>query len=143
MAETCLLDTSALIAFTEEEPGADRVKALLESAARGESAVHGCFVSLTEIQYITTNEQGAEVARQTMETIKRLPITWHHSDDALCADAAELKSNHRLSFADAFVGAAAKRLNATLIHKDPEFASLAGKMQLEMLPPKNDVTGGK
>ena len=65
-----------------------------------------------------------------------MTATWQHSDEALCASAAEVKAAHKVSFADSFVVAAALRLNATLVHKDPEFASIAGPLKQEMLPPK-------
>ena len=46
-------------------------------------------------------------------------LTW--SQDALCSEAAKLKAAHKLSFADSFVAATAKRFDALLVHKDPEF----------------------
>ena len=69
-----------------------------------------------------------------------MTATWQHSDEALCASAAEVKAAHKVSFADSFVVAAALRLNATLVHKDPEFASIAGPLKQEMLPPQTAAT---
>ncbi len=64
------------------------------------------------------------------------PICWHHSDDALCGEAAKLKAAYKVSFADAFVAATAARLDAVLVHKDPEFDAVKGVMKLHPLPPK-------
>ena len=140
MADRFLLDTSAFITFLQGEPGAPRVLELLEKAARRELEVFACFVSLTEVQYITFHDFGIEAARKTIADLKRLTVTWLHSDEALCASAAEVKVAHKVSFADSFVVAAALRLNATLVHKDPEFASIAGPLKHEMLPPKTVAT---
>jgi predicted nucleic acid-binding protein len=63
-------------------------------------------------------------------------VKWHHSDDALCGTAAKLKAANKRSFADAFVAALAQRLDATLIHKDPEFLALTDAVKQRMLPPK-------
>lgn len=68
--------------------------------------------------------------------MKAWPIQCLHSDDALCGSAAKLKAAHKVSLADAFVAATAMRFDATLIHKDPEFISLAGIIKQEMLPRK-------
>jgi hypothetical protein len=60
----------------------------------------------------------------------------HHSDNEWCSAAAKLKAAHKLSFADSFVVSLVQRLNATLVHKDPEIAALAGALKQQMLPPK-------
>jgi PIN domain nuclease of toxin-antitoxin system len=57
VAETFVLDTSALLTFIEDEPGADQVQAALFEAAAGRSQLYACFVSLTEVQYITLQER--------------------------------------------------------------------------------------
>ncbi len=139
MADRFLLDTSAFVTFLQGEPGAPRVLELLEQAALHEAEVFACFVSLTEVQYITFHDFGDEAARKAITDLKRLAITWQHSDEALCASAAEVKARHKVSFADAFVAAAALRVEATLVHKDPEFASVTILVKQEMLPPKTSA----
>jgi predicted nucleic acid-binding protein len=143
MAERFLLDTSAFVAFFQAEPGASRVLDLLERAARHEVEVFACFVSLTEVQYITFYDYGEEAARKAIADLKRLTLSWQHSDDALCASAADLKAMHKVSFADAFVVAAALRFEAVLVHKDPELAAIPSPLRQEMLPPRSAVAGTK
>jgi hypothetical protein len=48
VADTFLLDTSAFLAPTDKEAGAERVRDLLRAARRGELDLHASFVSLTE-----------------------------------------------------------------------------------------------
>ena len=131
-----VFDTSAWIALAESEPGADEVEAHVAAAWLGRASIRSSFVTLTELQYIRTNEQGAESAANLMAWVKQQPVQWMHSDDALCGEAARLKAAHKISFADAFVAATALRLNATLVHKDPEFTALSGALKLHSLPPK-------
>ncbi len=69
-------------------------------------------------------------------SIKKFPVHWLHSDEALCASAAELKAQHKLSLADAFLAASARQLGAVLLHKDPELAALGSLVQQELLPLK-------
>lgn len=83
----------------------------------GHAELNACFVSLAEVEYITFREEGQTVADARLGDIRALPIRWYHSDDDLCSAAAKLKAAHKLSFADSFVAALARRLDATLIHK--------------------------
>jgi predicted nucleic acid-binding protein len=136
VAETLLLDTSAIIAFIEDEPGADQVDNALIAADAGLLHLYCCFVTLTEVDYITRQERGEIIADQRMRDLRNLPIQWIHSDDALCSAAAKLKAACRISFADAFVAAAAMLLDATLVHKDPEFLPLKPNLKQTALPPK-------
>ena len=136
MADAVVFDTSAFLMLTGEEPGADTVQQFITDALAGVVELHASFVSLTEIEYITRQKEGEETARERLADIKTLPVQWLHSDEALCGEAAKLKAAHKVSFADAFVAATALRLNATLVHKDPEFDALKRVLKLHALPPK-------
>jgi ribonuclease VapC len=91
---------------------------------------------LTEVEYITIQEEGTFIATIRLDDLAKLPIQWIHSDRALCGESAKLKAKHKISFADSFVAATAMRLNATLVHRDPEFGALAPDLRRTMLPPK-------
>ncbi len=136
MAEAIVLDTSACFALLEDEGGAEVVEKHLFEAQAGDVAVHGSFVTLTEVEYITLQERGEEDAARAIAILEAWPVNWHHSDPAVCSSAAKLKAAHKISFADAFVASLAQSLDATLIHKDPEFLALTGSMKQKMLPPK-------
>jgi ribonuclease VapC len=136
VADAVILDTSAILTLTGNEPGAEEVQSYLAEAIAGHIQLHASFATLTEVDYITTQEEGAEVARQRLADISAMPVQWLHSDAALCHEAARLKTAHKISFADAFVAATARRFDATLVHKDPEFRPLAREVKQHMLPPK-------
>ena len=136
MADAVVFDTSAFLTLTGEEPGADTVQQFITDALADLVVLHASFVSLTEVEYITRQAEGEETARQRLADIEALPVQWLHSDDALCSEAANLKAAHKVSFADAFVAATAQRLNAMLVHKDPEFDALKHVIKLQSLPPK-------
>jgi len=136
VVDVFVLDTSAWIAFNEAETGASEVEAILAGAWLGQVEVHASFVTLTELEYIRTQERDAQQAAELLAFAKAQPVRWHHSDEALCSAAAKLKAAHRLSFADSFVAATAMRLDAVLVHKDPEFDALKDMMKLQPLPPK-------
>lgn len=133
LPDAFLLDTSAFLALVEREPGRDRVRELIEAAIRGEMLLHACFVSLTEVRYIVIYKRGPATADETIAELKALPVRWVHSDDGLCAEAAEWKANHKVSLADAFVVAAAQRVQAIVLHKDPEMLALGALIRQEVL----------
>jgi predicted nucleic acid-binding protein len=97
---------------------------------------HASFATLTELEYIRTQEQDAQQASELLTFVKSQPVKWHHTDDLLCSEAAKLKASYKISFADAFVSATAKRINAVLIHKDPELDALQGVINFIRCPPK-------
>ena len=132
-----VFDTSAILTLIELEAGADQLKEIVLAAINRSTEILGCFVSLTEVEYIARQEEGEDFACRRMADLHSLPIQWVHSDEALCASAAKLKAAHRISFADAFVAATAIRFDATLVHKDPEFLPLAPTLRQLALPPKN------
>ena len=140
MAERFVLDTSAWLALDEREDGWEIVDELLAEAWPGGAELHGCFVTLTELEYIRTQERGSSNAAELLAFVRSQPVAWHHSDDALCSAAAKLKAAHKLSFADSFVAALAEQLGATLVHKDPEFLPLADAVKQRALPPKMGAT---
>lgn len=139
MAEAVVLDTSACFAFLENEAGADIVEKYLLDARAERVAVHASFASLTEVEYITIQERSAADAAAALAKMKGWPVRWHHTDDLLCSEAAKLKAAHKISFADAFVAATALRMDAILVHKDPDFDALSGIIKLHPLPPKTGV----
>ena len=130
-----LLDTSALLALRDNEPGADRVTELLAAAADGGSVCHGCFISLMEVLYRVWKDEGEEAGRAAYYACQRLAIKWRHENSALLERAAEIKARFPVSLADAWIAAAALEVDAVLVHKDPEFERVDGLRQ-ELLPYK-------
>lgn len=128
-----LLDTSALLALRDDEPGAARVAALLDKASGGGAPCHGCFISLMEVLYRVWKDEGKNAGRKAYEACQVLPIQWLHESPELLERAAEIKARFPVSLADAWIAASALELDAILIHKDPEFERIAGLRQ-ESLP---------
>jgi len=105
-------------------------------AIAGRIRLYGSFVSLTEVEYITLQEEGQDAARQRMADLGRC-----HS--AGCTRTRRCAARRRGSRRPtgsrspyAFVAATALRFDATLVHKDPEFRALADIAKQRMLPAK-------
>jgi predicted nucleic acid-binding protein len=130
-----LLDTSALIALRDKEPGAERVATLLIAAYNGKANCHGCFISLMEVLYRVWKDEGEQAARSAYRLCQRFPISWLRESEPLLERAAEIKAKFPVSLADAWIAAASLELDAVLVHKDPEFEKVSG-LQQELLPYK-------
>ena len=129
----CLLDTSALFTFLEDEPGADRV----EQALNQVTTLVPWTVFL-ETYYITLRQEGQAEADRRIALMRHLKvrILWD-MHESIVLTAAKLKAHHRISLADAIIAAFAIRCGAVLIHKDPEFETLTGLLRMEALPYKS------
>jgi ribonuclease VapC len=127
-----VLDASALLALIEDETGAARVEAIL----RKESFALP-WVGLLEVRYITLLERDAEEADRRLALLTQSggEVLWQ-VDPSILRVASEFKAEHSVSFADALTAAYAATRGATLVHKDPEFETLRGKLELEALPYK-------
>ncbi len=130
--ERYLLDTSALLALRDGEPGADQVADLLVQSATGQVTCHGCFITLMEVLYRVWKDEGETAGRDAYANCLDLPIAWQHESPELLKRAAATKAQHPLSLADAWIAAAALEQDAVLIHKDPEFAGLPGLRELRL-----------
>ncbi len=62
MADAVILDTSAILTLTGNEPGADEVQTYLAEAIAGRIRLHGSFASLTEVEYIMFRSEAAHAA---------------------------------------------------------------------------------
>jgi predicted nucleic acid-binding protein len=131
-----VLDTSALIAFIQNEAGADRVEQILKEGRSGNASVYISFVTLAELYYVVWREEGRSAALEIIALVKSLPLGIVESAERLTLLAGSIKANHRLSLADAFVAATASHVGATLIHKDPEMEQFKGFVPTERLPYK-------
>jgi predicted nucleic acid-binding protein len=116
-----LFDSHALLAFFQKEPGADRVDELLRDSRTRPFDIFVCMMNLGEIVYLTKRRFGDEKKIEIVSRIYQLGLTVLSVTDALVFQAAELKAQYALSYADCFALACAVNHSATLVTGDPEF----------------------
>ena len=125
-----VLDSYSLMAFFQDEPGAEKVSALLAEAALKEKPAYLCVVNWGEIYYLTLRRGGKLVAQEAMANIQSLPIELVPADRQLTQIAAELKASHKMSYADAFAAALAKQKKAHLVTGDREFKPIEDEVKI-------------
>ncbi|MDR7523172.1 MAG: type II toxin-antitoxin system VapC family toxin [Armatimonadota bacterium] len=130
MAERYVLDTSAIVAFLGDEPGAGRVERLLRGVQAGQHEVLACSITLMEVFYTALRTKGEDEAVRLLALVRAWPVAWVYPDEKALLQAGRVKAAHRLSVADALIAAVARLGGATLVHKDPEFEALRGQVGL-------------
>ncbi|NQT08487.1 PIN domain-containing protein [Candidatus Bathyarchaeota archaeon] len=120
-----VFDTEPLLAFYMGEEGDTVVEEMLNRVIDGDVKAYINIVNLTELYYILHrfSPEAAEEKTRNLRAygIKVVPLT----DDTLWRLAAEMKSRHPMSLADAYAAATAQVTGSKLIvGRDQEFSSL-------------------
>ncbi|GBE00879.1 tRNA(fMet)-specific endonuclease VapC [bacterium BMS3Bbin06] len=88
-------------------------------------------INLGETFYILARERGIEQAGYFMDVIfPNLPIRNIANTLTDVLEAAKIKSEYSISYADCFAAATAIREDASIVTGDPEFRKLEGKVSI-------------
>jgi ribonuclease VapC len=119
--KTYVLDSSALMTFFEDRPGADKVEELLAKAAEAKHPLLMSVVNWGEVYYSVWRARGQKAADAKLLEIAQLPIEIVGVDMELGKLAASLKAEHNLPYADCFAAALAQASKAALVTSDKDF----------------------
>jgi len=128
-----VLDSYALLAYLNAEAGEKRVQEVLKQAQDEKLKVYFSLISLGEVLYITERRRGLTQAQRVLGLAESLPLTLCEVTRELVLDAAHIKANHTISYADAFVTALAQAESARVLTGDPEFESVEDAVEVEWL----------
>lgn len=128
-----ILDSFALLAYLTDEPSAARIEQLIKDAKEENCHLFLPLINLGEILYITERRGGVAKAQDTLALLRQLPIEILPADEQAVFSAAHIKANFTLSYADAFVVAAAQKEGAIVLTSDPEFQSVKDLIAIEWL----------
>ena len=134
MNERYVLDAWALLAFLQkEEPAGSRVRQLVQEAQNQVVRLFVSIINLGEVYYRIGKTRGQDQADETLEELRRLPITILSAENESVWAAARLRINRLMSYADAFAATAARQLGAILVTGDTELMKLEDELRLEKL----------
>ena len=128
-----VFDSFALLSYLQGETGVERVQTLLQDAEKERCQIYICIINLGEILYIVEREKGLAKAHETLAAIQQLPIEVFPVENHTVLDAAHIKANHALSYADAFAVVCAQQLDAIVLTGDQEFKSVEQVIRVEWL----------
>ena len=119
-----ILDSFAVLAYLQEEAGADEVKAILRQSLSKTCQVYFSIINLGEVIYITEREQSLQKAQKTLAALEQLPIQVLPASRGAVLAAAHIKARYPVAYADAFTIAAAQSMDGIILTGDPEFESV-------------------
>ena len=125
-----VLDSYALLAFFENEKGADKVADLIRQARDKDKPLLLTTVNWGEVLYIAARASGNPAAGKIEEIIDTFPIEIIPVDRDIAKIAAEFKATKKMSYADCFAAALAKLKKAELVTGDHEFRAVENEIKI-------------
>ena len=121
MSANIVLDSFALVSFFHKEPGWERVKEVFYSLSSENRHAILCIINWGEFYYIVQRRAGKIKTDETLALLEQLPASILSVDDGLVREAADIKADFAVSYADAFCFATARRSEAEILTNDPKF----------------------
>ncbi|MTI84217.1 MAG: type II toxin-antitoxin system VapC family toxin [Firmicutes bacterium] len=136
--ERYVLDSYAVLAYLNDEPGAQILQNILKLAQQKQVVVYMSWVNLGEVYYRLQRLYGRQLARKSIEIIKSWPVSFLVVDEHNTLLAGDIKARFRLAYADAFAAAATIKNQGILLTGDPEFKQLQDEViKIKWLPPNH------
>jgi ribonuclease VapC len=126
-----LLDAFPLVRFFKKEHGSERVKALLLNARRARVPLMMAEINAGELYYAVAKKLGVDRAEEALASLSTIPVTLIPTTWGLTLDAARLKAQFPISYADCFAVACANARQAVLVTGDPEFKRVEHLVSIE------------
>ena len=134
MRPKIVLDSFALLAYLNKEDGFEKVRKILAKAQEAGDCVLMNEITIGETFYILYRERGPEKAEYFLDTILAgLPVEMVGNSLENVIDAARIKAQYPLSFADCFAAATAQREKAALVTGDPEFSNIEHMVKIDWI----------
>jgi predicted nucleic acid-binding protein len=133
MTAEYLFDSHALLAFFQKERGAEIVAKILKASVEQGQKEFISVINLGEIIYLTKRRFGDEKKIEILGRIFQLGLTILPAPDPLVYEAAELKAEFPISYADCFALASALEQSAILVTGDPEFKRVAHLVDIQWI----------
>jgi uncharacterized protein len=128
-----VLDAWALLALIfKEEPAAKIVRGLLLNSS-SKSPIYISWINLGEVYYTIAQKKGLNAANEILKDIEKLTIRFQVPSKSDVLSAAKIKSEHKLSYADAFAVSLAQKIDGVIYTGDPEIVLLEGVVKVEKL----------
>jgi ribonuclease VapC len=133
VSEKLVLDSFALVSLFHREAGWERIQTALYGQEKARTRAVLSWINWGEFFYIVKRRVGATKAVEALHLLEQLPIELFPVDQSLVKAAAEIKSEHAVSYADAFCIATAQRVDGTVLTNDPEFRAVEHLIKIRWL----------
>ena len=130
-----VLDANAVLRYLGVGTGlgGEKVRGLFEQAERGQARLSMSAINLGEVHYILLKHIGEQRTVAYVQVLRHA-VTIVDADMKRTIEAATLKHQSRIGYADSFAAALALELKATLVSADPAFEKVGRDLKWMRLP---------
>jgi len=128
-----VLDSWAIMAYLEDEPGGDIVSDAIADAHEEDIPLLMSVLNVGEVWYVIARETATADAETAVAQLRQLGIEFIAADWHLAKEAARYKAKHKMSYADCFAAALTKQKDAVLLTGDPQFHQIEREIRITWL----------
>jgi predicted nucleic acid-binding protein len=130
-----VLDANAVIRYfgVGEGQGGEKVRTLFEQAEQNQARLFMSVINMGEVLYILLKHLGEQRAFQYVQALQHAVIMVE-ADTKRTLEAATLKHQYKIGYADSFAAALAIASKATLVSADPTFEKVGKSLKWIRLP---------
>jgi ribonuclease VapC len=133
MTSPYLFDSHALLAFFQNEKGAEIVAEILQRSMQKGLDRLICVINLGEIIYVTKRHFGDSKKLEVLARVHQLGLKVLPVPENLVFKAAEIKAQYPISYADCFALACAMEHSARVVTGDPDFKKIAHLVSIDWI----------
>jgi predicted nucleic acid-binding protein len=130
-----VLDANAVIRYfgVGDGQGGEKVRSLFEQAEQNQARLFMSVINMGEVLYILLKHIGEQRAFQYVQALQHA-VTMIEADTNRTLEAATLKHQYKIGYADSFAAALALASKATLVSADPTFEKVGKSLKWMRLP---------
>ena len=130
-----VLDANAVLRYFAigDGEGGEKVRGLFEQAERNQARLSMSVINLGEVLYVLLKRVDEERALHYVQALQHA-VTMIDADARRTIQAATLKHQYKLGYADSFAAALALESRATLVSADPAFEKVGKSLKWLRLP---------
>ena len=130
-----VLDANAVVRYfgVGNGQGGEKVRGLFEQAERNQARLSMSVINMGEVLYVLLKYLGEERALEYVQALQHA-VTMIDADASRTIQAATLKHQYKLGYADSFAAALALESRATLVSADPSFEKVGKSLKWMRLP---------
>lgn len=133
---TYVLDSSAILRFTDDEAGAERVQRILDKYLEGTVQVAASAVHWGEAAARLYKLRGRDVMDRVLQRLQAMGIQIIPVTAEQAVAAALIRVDHKIPYVDAFGAAIAATPHHVFVTADFDLKPAAQISSMEFLPPK-------
>ncbi len=133
---TYILDSSAILRYTDNEAGADRIERILQEYLKGTANIGASALHWGEVAAKLYKLRGRHVMRNVLQRLAGLGIEVVPATAEQSVDAALIRADYKIPYVDAFGIVLVSAPNHVFVTADFDLKPAAKVAKIEFLPAK-------